>query len=69
MDRITDGFIDDEQVGFRSGRRCINQIFTLKQIGEKAQGVKTKNKHPDIIIHKVLERDIRGPFQFLTDNE
>ena len=29
------GLIDDEQGGFRSGMGCIDQIFTLKQIGEK----------------------------------
>ena len=31
------GFIDDEQGGFRAGRGCVDQIFTLKQIGEKAR--------------------------------
>ena len=34
---MTEGLIDDEQVGFRAGRGCVNQIFTVKQIGEKAQ--------------------------------
>ena len=34
--RVTWGLIDDEQRGFRKGRGCIDQIFTLKQIGEKA---------------------------------
>ena len=34
--RVTEGLIDDEQEGFRKGRRCIDQTFTLKQIGEKA---------------------------------
>ena len=29
--------IDAEQGGFREGRRCADQIFTLKQIGEKAR--------------------------------
>ena len=31
------GSIDGEQGGFRAGRGGIDQIFTLKQIGEKAQ--------------------------------
>ena len=35
--RVIGGLIDDEQGGFRAGRWCIVQIFTLKQIGEKAQ--------------------------------
>ena len=28
--------IDDEQEGFLSERRCVDQIFTLRQTGEKA---------------------------------
>ena len=32
--RVTEGLIDDEQGGFRAGRGCVDQIFTLKQ--EKA---------------------------------
>ena len=34
--RMTVGLIDDEQRGFRSGRGCLDKIFTLQQIGEKA---------------------------------
>ena len=34
--RVTGGLIDDEQRGFRAGRGCVDQIFTLKQIGKKA---------------------------------
>ena len=34
---MTGGLIDDEQGGFRSGRGCVDQIFTLKQISEKAR--------------------------------
>ena len=34
--RVTGGLIDDEQRGFREGRGCVGQVFTLKQIGEKA---------------------------------
>ena len=33
--RVTGDLIDDEQVGFRAGRGCADQVFTLKQIGEK----------------------------------
>ena len=34
---MTGDLIDDEQVGCRVGRGCVDQIFTLKQIGEKAR--------------------------------
>ena len=33
--RVTRSLIDDEQEGFRTGRGCVDQFFTLKQIGEK----------------------------------
>ena len=33
--RVTGGLIDDEQGGFRAKSECVNQIFTLKQSGEK----------------------------------
>ena len=35
--KVTEGLIYDEQGGFRAERGCVNQIFTLKQIGEKVQ--------------------------------
>ena len=31
------GFIEDEQGGPRAGRGCVDQIFKLKQISEKAR--------------------------------
>ena len=40
VDRVrtaTGALIDDEQGGFRAGRGYVDQIFTLKQIGEKAR--------------------------------
>ena len=39
--RVNEGLIDHEHRGFRAGRGCVDQIFTMKQIGEKAQ----KKKH------------------------
>ena len=39
---MTESLIDDEEVGFRAGRGCVDQIFTLKKIGEKAQEKKCK---------------------------
>ena len=35
--KLTEGLIDDEQGGFRAGRGCGDQIFAIKQIGEKAR--------------------------------
>ena len=34
---MTGGLIDDEQGGFKDGTGCVDQIFTLKEIGEKAR--------------------------------
>ena len=33
---VTRGLIDDKQGGFREWRECVDHIFTLKQISEKA---------------------------------
>ena len=38
---MTGSLIDNEQGGFRAGKGCIDQIFTLKRISEKVQ----KKKH------------------------
>ena len=35
--RVTGGLIDDDQGCFRAGMGCVDQIFTLKQIGEKTR--------------------------------
>ena len=40
--KVSEGLIDDVQGGFRAGRECVYQIFTLKQIGEKAQKKKCR---------------------------
>ena len=39
---MTRSFIDDEQGGFRAGRGCVDQIFILRQIGEKVQEKKCR---------------------------
>ena len=40
--RVTGGLIDDEQGDFRAGKGCVDKIFTLKQIGEKAREKKRR---------------------------
>ena len=40
--RVTVGFIDDEQGGFRAGSGCVDEIFTLKLIDEKAREKKCR---------------------------
>ena len=40
--RVIGGLVDDEQVGFRAGRCCVDQIVTLKQISEKGRDKKFK---------------------------
>ena len=35
--RDTKGLIDAEQVGFRSGKKCVDQIFTPKRLTNKAR--------------------------------
>ena len=39
---MTEGLIDDVKEGFRAWRGCVDQIFTLKQIGEKAREKKCR---------------------------
>ena len=33
--RVTGSLIDDKQGGFRAGRGCVDQIFTIMHIGKK----------------------------------
>ena len=35
--KVTEDLIDDGQGGFRAEMGCVDQIFTLKQIGEKTR--------------------------------
>ena len=39
---MTEGLIDDVQGGFRARRGCVDQIFTLKQIGEEERDKKCR---------------------------
>ena len=39
---LTGGLIDDEHVGFRAAKGCVDQIFPLKQIGKKMREKKRR---------------------------
>ena len=50
--RVTKGLIgDNEQVGFRSERECMDQIFTLNKIVEKVREKKRR-----VYVEKVYDR-------------
>ena len=55
MRRVTRGLIDDEQGGFRAARMCVDQIFSLKQIGEKAREKKRRVFGDFIDLEKVYD--------------
>ena len=42
--------------GFRAGRGCVDQIFTLKQIGEKAREKKRRVYVCSIDLEKAYDR-------------
>ena len=48
--------INDEKGGFRAGRGCVNQIFTIKWIGEKAKEKKLRVYVGFIDLEKVYDR-------------
>ena len=58
--RLIGGFINDEQGGFREGRGCVDQIFTLKQLGEKAREKKRRVYMGFIDLEKAYDRFSRG---------
>ena len=53
---MTGGLIDDQQRGFRAGSGCVDQIFTLKQIDEKAIEKKRRVYVFFIYLEKVYDR-------------
>ena len=54
--RVTGGLIDDEQEDFRAGRGCVDQVFTRKEIGEKARGKKGRVYVGFIDLEKAYDR-------------
>ena len=53
---VTGSLIDDEQGGFRVVKGCVDQIFTLKQIVEKAQEKKCRVYVGFIDLEKTYDR-------------
>ena len=54
--RVNGSLIDDEQGCFRAGMGCVDQIFILKQIGEKPQERKRKVYMGFIDLEKLYNR-------------
>ena len=59
--KVTEGLIYDVQGGFIAGSRCVDQIFTLKQIGEKAREKKCRVYVGFMNLEKVYDRVNREP--------
>ena len=55
---MTWGLIVDEQGGFRAWKGCVDQIFTLKQIGEKVREKKRREYVGFIDLEKAYYRVI-----------
>ena len=53
---VTGGWIEDEQEGFREGKGCVHQIFTIKQTGEKAREKKRREYVGFIDLEKAHDR-------------
>ena len=69
---MTGALIDDEQGGFREGRGCVDQIFTLKQIGEKAREKKRRLYVGFINLEKTYDtvnKEILGQVLIMYDVE
>ena len=54
ISRVTGGWVDDEQGGFRKERNCVNQIFTLNQ--KKAREKKRRVYVGFIDLEKAYDR-------------
>ena len=54
--RVTRDLIDDDQGGYRAGRGCVDQIFTLKHTGEKAREKKRRVYVGFIDLEKAYDR-------------
>ena len=54
--RVTVSLNGDKQEGFRAGSGCVDQIFTLKQIGEKTREKKCRVNEGFIDLEKAYDR-------------
>ena len=54
--KVTGDMFEDEQEGFRAWRGCVDQIFTLKEIGEKAREKKRGVYARFIYLEKAYDR-------------
>ena len=58
VSKVTGDLIDNEQGCFRAGRGCVDQIFTLKQIGEKAQDKKRRVLMDSENAYDIVNREV-----------
>ena len=58
---MTEGSIDDEQRWLRAGKGCLDQIFSVKQIGEKAREKKCRVYVGFMDLEKAYDRVNREP--------
>ena len=54
--KVTEDLIDDVQGRFRAGMGCVDQIFTLKQIGDKAREKKCRVNVGFMDLEKTYDR-------------
>ena len=50
------GLIEDEEVGLRAKRGCVDQIFTLKHVSEKARRIKHRVYVRPVDLEKTYDR-------------
>ena len=53
---MLEGLTNNEKGGFRPGRGCVDQILTLKHIGEKMQGKKQRMYVGFVDLKKAYDR-------------
>ena len=59
---MTESLINNEQGGFRTGKGCVDQIFTLNHIDEKAQEKQGTFPNPATLDHSVASYNLHGSY-------